>query len=174
MATATIDTLAPVRSRQQTWWFPFALLLVGHLPFVFLDLKLTWTRTHYQFFPFALGAFGWMLWQRQNGASKRTKLTRSLLILDVIVLLTGIVINSPWLGSIGMWLVLAAAAVSRRDGQTGSSLAYLALLPRASGWQYRTNLAIPSHGAPPWAEFHVLGLRKCCAQLSRGGKPMPN
>ena len=129
MATATIDTLAPVRSRQQTWWFPFALLLVGHLPFVFLDLKLTWTRTHYQFFPFALGAFGWMLWQRQNGASKRTKLTRSLLILDVIVLLTGIVINSPWLGSIGMWLVLAAAAVSRRDGQTGSSLAYLALLP---------------------------------------------
>ena len=105
------------------------LLLAGHLPFVYIDLKLMWTRTHYQFFPFALAAFAWLLWQRQDGAGPNRRAVKSLLVLDVIVLTVAVAINSPWLGSVGMCLVLAAAATSRRDKLTGSSLAYLALLP---------------------------------------------
>ena len=129
MTTATTDASAPDSSKPQNWWLPYVLLLAGHLPFVYIDLKLMWTRTHYQFFPFALAAFAWLLWQRQDGAGPNRRAVKSLLVLDVIVLTVAVAINSPWLGSVGMCLVLAAAATSRRDKLTGSSLAYLALLP---------------------------------------------
>ncbi len=111
------------------WWLPFLILFVGHLPFLLSEYSTTWRQTHYQFFPFAFIAFFSLLWSRQHSRNLRPKLVLGLVILDLLMLFTGAVVWSPWLASLGLWHLLLALAVSRKDKDTGASLAYLALLP---------------------------------------------
>ncbi|MEO2018839.1 MAG: exosortase U [Fuerstiella sp.] len=111
------------------WWLPFVILLVGHLPLVLIDLSNTWQQAHYQFFPFAFIAFFAMLWSRQHSHNPRPKLILCLVVIDILLLLLAAAVRSPWLASVGLWHLLLAMAVSRKDKETGSSLAYLALLP---------------------------------------------
>jgi exosortase len=111
------------------WWVPFLILAAAHLPLVWIDFTTTWPRAHYQFFPFAFVAFGYLLWARQHSYNPRPKLILTLIVLDLLMLLAAALIKSPWLASVALWHLLLAVAVSRKDKATGSSLAYLALLP---------------------------------------------
>ncbi|MDG2130483.1 MAG: exosortase U [Fuerstiella sp.] len=111
------------------WWLPFLILLVAHLPLVLIDLSNTWQRAHYQFFPFAFIAFFALLSSRQHSHNPHPRLILCLVVIDMVMLLAAAAVRSPWLASVGLWLLLLAVAVSRKDKDTGSSLAYLALLP---------------------------------------------
>ena len=111
------------------WWVPFLILAAAHLPLVWIDFTTTWPRAHYQFFPFAFVAFGYLLWARQHSYNPRPKRILTLIVLDLLMLLAAALIKSPWLASVALWHLLLAVAVSRKDKDTGSSLAYLALLP---------------------------------------------
>ena len=111
------------------WWLPFLILLVGHLPLVCIDLYNTWQQAHYQFFPFAFIAFFVLLWSRQHSHNPHPRLILCLVVIDMVMLLAAAAVRSPWLASVGLWHLLLALALSRKDKQTGSSLAYLALLP---------------------------------------------
>ena len=111
------------------WWLPFLILLIGHLPFLLSEYSTAWRQTHYQFFPFAFIAFFSLLWSRQHSRNLRPRLVSVLVVLDLLMLFTAAVVRSPWLSSFGLWHLLLALAVSRKDKDTGSSLAYLAVLP---------------------------------------------
>ncbi len=111
------------------WWLPFLILLLGHLPLLFIDFSNTWQQPHYQFFPFAFIAFFALLWSRQHSRNPRPKLILCLVVIDVLLLSAAVALRSPWLASVGLWHLLLAVAVSRKDKETGSSLAYLAFLP---------------------------------------------
>lgn len=111
------------------WWLPFLILLLGHLPLLSIDFLNTWQQPHYQFFPFAYVAFFAMLLARQHSYNPRPKLILCLVLTDILLLLAATAVRSPWLASLGLWHLLLAMAVSRKDKQTGSSLAYLSLLP---------------------------------------------
>ena len=129
MSTSESPTQLSEDAPTRQWWLPFLILLVGHLPLLLIDLSTNWQRPHYQFFPFAFITFFAMLWSRQHSHNPRPKLILALVVIDVLLLLTAAVIRSPWLASVGLWHLLLAVAVSRKDKETGSSLAYLALLP---------------------------------------------
>ncbi|MCP4506258.1 MAG: exosortase/archaeosortase family protein, partial [Fuerstiella sp.] len=129
MSTSESPKQLPEDTPTRQWWLPFLILLVGHLPLLLIDLSNNWQRPHYQFFPFAFIAFFAMLWSRQHSHNPRPKLILALVVIDVVLLLTAALIRSPWLASVGLWHLLLAVAISRKDKETGSSLAYLALLP---------------------------------------------
>ena len=112
------------------WWLPFLILLVGHLPLVCIDLSNTWQQAHYQFFPFAFIAFFVCCYGRVSTVTIPIHdWILCLVVIDMVMLLAAAAVRSPWLASVGLWHLLLALALSRKDKQTGSSLAYLALLP---------------------------------------------
>ena len=62
-------------------------LIAVHLPLLVTYLKSLWTQTHYQFFPFAIVAFVWLLVTRRSGDPERwTWLTRVLIAADLVCL----------------------------------------------------------------------------------------
>ena len=131
MSTAAVPRTAQLATSipETWWWLPFVILLVGHLPFAGVDLATTWTRPHYQFFPFAFAAFVVLLWTRQGSPRHRPRILGVLLLVDCLLLIAAAVMTSPWLAMVGLWVVCLAAAGSRTDKVTGRSLAYLAVLP---------------------------------------------
>jgi exosortase len=129
MSAAEHHTESRTEATARLWWVPFLILLVGHLPLLISEFSTVWRQTHYQFFPFAFIAFFGMLWARQHSRHHRPRLIVGLIVADLLLLLTAAVLWSPWFASAGFWLLLLALAISRKDKDTGSSLAYLAFLP---------------------------------------------
>ncbi|MCP4174518.1 MAG: exosortase U, partial [Fuerstiella sp.] len=129
MSTSEHPDKISAETPARLWWLPFLILLLGHLPLLLIDFSNTWQQPHYQFFPFAFIAFFALLWSRQHSRNPRPKLILCLVVIDVLLLTAAVVIRSPWLASVGLWHLLLAVAVSRKDKDTGSSLAYLAFLP---------------------------------------------
>lgn len=108
------------------------LLLLGllHLPMLWVYYSRLWMQEHYQFFPFALGAFGWFLWTRFKGPFVLTPFTLGVAAVDVLLLLVGtLVLQSPWLVALGFvcWCFVIAAGLEDREFEM--SLGYLVLLP---------------------------------------------
>ena len=122
------QSLQGVRSRRQS------LLLGGliavHLPLLVTYLKNLWTQTHYQFFPFAIIAFVWLLATRRSADPERwTWPTWVLIAADLVCLAGGFSMNSPWLAAVGLLLSLTALCFASRDVGYDRRLTYLALLP---------------------------------------------
>ena len=129
MSAAEIQHESSKQLSVRYWWLPFLILIVAHLPFLLRDLSTTWGQSHYQFFPFAFIAFFGLLWSRQHSGNPRPLLIVGLIIVDMLLLFTSVAVRSPWLASFGFWHLLLALAISRKDRETGTSLAYLAFLP---------------------------------------------
>ncbi|MCA9064706.1 MAG: exosortase/archaeosortase family protein [Planctomycetaceae bacterium] len=112
----------------------FLLLAAGHLPllilYYFWGSTALWTRTHYQFFPFALLLFGGLLYKRQSTEPMAWgKLSMLLVGLDVILLMGAILIISPWLAVVAACCGWAAWCLAAGDAGYRRRLTYLMLLP---------------------------------------------
>ena len=106
------------------------LLAVAHLPFAVVEFSRLWWREHYQFFPFAFGAFAWLLYSRRRPGAFQWDHFNSLLVAgDLVCLSAGVALPSPWLVCFGLLLVLLVVCRSFFDVGYQSSLAYLILLP---------------------------------------------
>lgn len=109
----------------------FLLLLAAHLPFVVMYYIGLWKQqTHYQFFPFALGAFAVLYWQRRAAANEVwSRLPLALIAVDIASMALGAWISSPWLFAFGLGCSLLALCMVTGDQGYQRSLSYLALLP---------------------------------------------
>jgi len=107
------------------------ILAVAHLPFLFLYYRQLWQQEHYGFFPFALGVFFVLTRQRMVGHKARGLgwFSKTLIACDIVLLLGGIVLNSPWLVTLGAICLTIAWLWTILERDYECSLTYLALLP---------------------------------------------
>lgn len=118
-----------VRGLQSTT-VAMCLLLAAHLPCAVPHYIRTWGLEHYQFFPFALGMFGWLFHTRRTPGAERWGILSSLLLVaDLLCLAAGAFKPSPWLVVLGMQLGLAAWCLASVERGYRRTLLYLALLP---------------------------------------------
>ena len=121
-------SLMLVNSRRRS--FLLGGLLVLHLPLLITYFWILWKQTHYQFFPFAIGAFWWLLATRRSSDPERwTWPTKILIAADLVCLVAGFGMNSPWLAAVGLTLGLTAFSMANRDAGYNRRLTYLGLLP---------------------------------------------
>jgi exosortase len=107
-----------------------ALLIVGHLPFVIRYFVELWPRQHYQFFPFAIIAFIFLFATRKSGQPEQWHWLAKILIgLDLVCLIAGCVLVSPWFFAVGLFCALTAWNMASQDEGYHRSLFYLAALP---------------------------------------------
>lgn len=111
----------------------FALLLTIHIPMVlryYLELS---PRQHYQFFPFAIVAFIVLFATRKSEQPERWNwVTKTLILLDLVCIVAGCVLFSPWFFAVGFFCCLTAWCVASQDDGYHRSLFYLAALPLVS------------------------------------------
>ena len=89
-----------------------------------------WPRLHYQFFPFAIIAFIVLFATRKSEQPERWNwLTKSLMGLDVVCMLAGCVLFSPWFFAVGLLCCLTAWCLASQDNGYQRSLFYLSALP---------------------------------------------
>lgn len=106
------------------------LLALAHLPWLVIYWLGLWNQQHYQFFPFALGAFALLFANRRSRTIKKWSVLSSLLVgFDILCLAAGVALNSPWTVSVGMIAWLFAWCINRKDDGHSRSLGYLILLP---------------------------------------------
>ena len=74
-----------------------------------------WEKPHYQYFPFVIAAFGWLLWDRYKagaprkpGAAQANWIDTALPIAAAGLLLAAIVLNSPWCAMFSLIVLMAA------------------------------------------------------------------
>ncbi|MEZ6061597.1 MAG: exosortase/archaeosortase family protein [Planctomycetaceae bacterium] len=107
-----------------------SLLAVAHLPYLYAYYTELWSKSHYQFFPFALAGFAWLAISRADGPAGRHRIIRYLLInLDVCLIAAAVLLQSPWFMAAGAILLAFAVCVTTRDRDFNISLGYLILLP---------------------------------------------
>ena len=104
-----------------------ALLVIGHFPLLYSYFVLLWELDHYQFFPFAIVALGWLIYERHDRRRFHWSWFSSLLVLlDLILVGAGIALPSPWPVMAGLLCSFVAVTLALRDKETGRSLLYLA------------------------------------------------
>lgn len=109
---------------------PFLVLAAAHLPFGIMHYRSSWSLEHYQFFPFALGSFGWLIWTRRDPARDCwTWRSHVLLALDIALLLAGCVLYSPWLVTCGFAVGLCGLSLAVSEQGFSRSMFFLCYLP---------------------------------------------
>lgn len=109
------------------------LLVAAHVPFVVIHYVNQWRLVHYQFFPFALLAFGWLYHnRREEGVFVWGRISWCLVAADILLLCAGTFLNSPFLVVLGALLLAYAVCRSSRDEGFYRPLSYLCLLPLLS------------------------------------------
>ena len=105
-----------------------AFLLLAHLPFLFVYFRLLFQFDHYSFFPFAIGVFAWLCFERID--RKRfvwTPVCTALVIFDVLMVGAGIAVASSWPVWLGFCSSIAACCLATRELDRSGSLLYLVL-----------------------------------------------
>ncbi|HEX4413924.1 MAG TPA: exosortase U [Lacipirellulaceae bacterium] len=94
------------------------VLAIAYAPLLWMFFDQQWQKPHYQFFPFVIGAFLWLLWARWQEATPveaatplKIKAVRFLQITAALLLLFGLAIRSPWCAMVSLILLVAAAFV---------------------------------------------------------------
>ena len=118
--------LLPLERGRGAWLAASAgVLAIAYIPLVWMFFEQQWEKPHYQFFPFVIGAFGWLLWTRWQ---QSTPIVGSRSNYQVIVflqlgaaglLLFALAIRSPWLAMIS--LIVLVAAWFRKISETRQS-----------------------------------------------------
>lgn len=107
-----------------------ALLGLLHLPKLCDYYLRLWQQEHYQFFPFALGAFVWFLWTRRGDTFRLPPVAIGLAALDLVLVLNGtFFLNSPWVVCLGFVIWCYVVASGFEDREFDLTLGYLAILP---------------------------------------------
>src|SRR5882724_13292739 len=92
-----------------------AVLLLAYAPMLWLFFHQQWEKPHYQYFPFVIAAFVWLLWQRYGEgiplelASDQSHAVDGVLCLFAgALLLVAILVHSPWSAMISFIILMAA------------------------------------------------------------------
>lgn len=121
------------RTTQRSFFVRYAWLcglILLHVPLVIFEFRRLWQLEHYQFFPFALAAFGGLFYQRALKDSFCWRWQNLVLIFaDIALLAGGFYLNSSFLAYTGLLLLLFAICRSVADSHANRSLGYLILLP---------------------------------------------
>jgi exosortase len=109
-------------ARLPAWLLPAAtaaVLCLAYGPMLVTYFAQQWSQAHYQYFPFVIGAFAWLLWRNGRHAEPRTKddgdgdVRRigivALLIMSWALLATAYLSVSPLLSLLSAILLVAAA-----------------------------------------------------------------
>lgn len=155
MATIGASTrIRPIAETDQArhWaWWPAALVLgvIAYGPLLWMFFNQQWQKEHYQFFPFVIAAFGWLLWRRYSDGTPRTEPRENwrwfdgvLLASSLGVLMLAIAMHSPWcaLASLILLAAYACQTISRtRDISNlwGVWALLLLLAPLPFGWDQK-------------------------------------
>lgn len=94
------------------------VLALAYAPLLWMFFDQQWQKPHYQFFPFVIGAFFWLLWARWQVATPveaatplKQRAVRFLQVIAALLLLFGLAIRSPWCAMVSLILTVAAAFV---------------------------------------------------------------
>ncbi len=114
-------------STKQLWIFWTGLLLAS-LPFVLPYMRSLWRQELYQYFPFVLIGVGYLFYVRWDGQLRAVdgKFVWFLTALGCAGLVSGALLHSTWLGSVG-FLLLLTSFLATHQSQSGNSLLYLAM-----------------------------------------------
>ncbi len=90
--------------RHWAWWTAaVAVAILAYGPLLGIFFRQQWQKPHYQYFPFVIAAFAWLLWQRIIDSEPRVPpreggrwLNVLALTFAVGLLVTGIALRSPW------------------------------------------------------------------------------
>jgi exosortase len=113
-------SVASLLDRDRPLWLTmaFGVLMISYGPLLWMFFDQQWQKPHYQFFPFVIGAFCWLLLVRWRDAvpavdttSLKTKSVRFLQITSALLLAFGLAIRSPWFAMISLIVLIAAAFV---------------------------------------------------------------
>ncbi|HEY4232292.1 MAG TPA: exosortase/archaeosortase family protein, partial [Lacipirellulaceae bacterium] len=126
-----IETDAPAVTQQPIAGYRLgvwgAILLFAYGPLLWIFFSQQWEKPHYQYFPFVIAAFAWLLWDHYNNGTARPFGARQPNWTDIalpqgagVLLLGAIVLHSPWCAVISLIVFLAAIcrAISRARGVT--------------------------------------------------------
>lgn len=126
MSAGSMTTKVKQLLAKHLWLF---VLFLIHLPFMGLEFVRLWNLEHYQFFPFALGAFAYFVFQRRfPGNFHWTTFGWCLVVLDVLLLVAAFYLRSPLFAYAGAIALTSAVCRAIPDAQYESSLGYLVLL----------------------------------------------
>lgn len=89
--------------------------VLAHLPFVIPQMQWLWDSEHYGFFPFAIAAFCWLVWERLKDTKVTlgcylSKHTICLLVFNILLLSLATLANSYWLGWVSFIMFLWTSA----------------------------------------------------------------
>jgi exosortase len=95
-----------------------AVLAIAHVPLLLAHLHVLSLKPHYEFYPLVFVGAGVLAWpiRRLLAAGHRAnptewKIGLGLLALNWLMLTTAVVLDSPWLGMVSFWELLAAVAL---------------------------------------------------------------
>lgn len=117
--TQSENTLRPTVSRRQTVFLAVATIAVVGLaygPMMWTFFAQQWSKPHYQYFPFVLGAFVWLLWRNGRLAQPLSPKHPRLIYFNLIMLgaiawtflAVAYLAYSPWLAVISAILLVAS------------------------------------------------------------------
>ncbi len=102
-------------------------LLLVPLPLLAMHFTWMWQLAHYQYFPFLIGGVGilaWLRWDKEV-AFPHDALAFAMIAVGLLFLIAGIWIWSPWLGTIGWVLFIAAWMKSQNQVESYWGLMHL-------------------------------------------------
>ena len=116
------STTRPESARVPNWVLPaatVAVLALAYGPLLAVFFVQQWARPHYQYFPFVLGAFLWLLWRNSARAERRkqshSRLRRfgvlALVLTSWSLLVVAYLAASPWLAVVSGVLLVAGLFV---------------------------------------------------------------
>ena len=96
-----------------------AVLAIAYGPLLWMFFYQQWQKPQYQFFPFVIGAFAWLLWTRWSESTPKIStssaliwLARSLQVIAVAILLFALAWRSPWCAVVSLIALVAAIFAS--------------------------------------------------------------
>lgn len=126
-------------------WMMALLFVCCHVPYVILYFNNLRGYSHYDFFPLALLASAFLLWQRwggfKPGAIGFQRRTLGLFIGSMTVGLLAVAFSSSWIAYLGFLIAVSAVLLNTRDKETNKSNIAL-VVPLILLWQppYSPNL----------------------------------
>ena len=112
----------------QSWGFFWLVVLLVGLPLMVPYCAQLWRMKHYQFFPFAYAVVAWLTYSRWDRGFRPPLgwLSWFLVVGGLLLTVLGMFAMSPWLGTVGLFLVVTAFLIACH-GEEDASLVGLAI-----------------------------------------------
>ncbi|MEX0641259.1 MAG: exosortase U [Pirellulales bacterium] len=117
IAARSVSVTSAAKPSLSWGWLSAAAIaiVVAYAPLLWMFFHQQWQKPHYQFFPFVIGAFIWLFWQRYHQGVPRSDVTwaspwvdRLVLFVAALLLLFGVASHSPWCAIASLVLLVAS------------------------------------------------------------------